>query len=545
MISLRDDITLHLITFLKTKPRATKLNNREYIDTGNNRALVSLERHVVIFGRRGSGKTMLLGELVKPSGTSEMIWIDIDDYKKLTFPDILIQILRSLIDAIDDLVSTANTIFYPRRWWRTRPVLKRLRKEDEYLSKLLERFEDAEVTLERRLDTKSVQSRSAEVRATNMVASTLGQSRTREESLSESESAAGRDRKIDHIMRHMHDAKSIMRDALARLPAPCYLVLDDFYHLSQADQSQVLDYLQSLTKNLPIYIKFGTIAHRSSLYHRDAALIHGMQKEHDVLPIDLDRTFQNFQEVDQFITSLWGQIGQQVGANVDFNSLFAGDSWRQLILASGGVPRDFMNILARALDMGRARGKDKLDQFIVNEAANLYLRETKHDDLISDRADETAALEQMLVDIRNFCVNDRKRNLFLVDKDELEKSPKSQEMLRQLLDYRFVHLVHSNTSAAGKTGRYEAYMLDVGLYAHPQRRGENRVKQVDFLARDDEHRADAIRTQPIYPLRDSYAQSGESPFDAPVEIPDTDLAVNLDPLTSRESLKQREFGYLD
>jgi hypothetical protein len=56
-------------------------------------------------------------------------------------------------------------------------------------------------------------------------------------------------------------------------------------------------------------------------------------------------------------------------------------------------------------------------------------------------------------------------------------------------------------------------MLDVGLYAHPQRRGNNRVKQVDFLLRDDQHRADAIRTQPVYALKDNYSPNGGSPFD--------------------------------
>jgi hypothetical protein len=59
-------------------------------------------------------------------------------------------------------------------------------------------------------------------------------------------------------------------------------------------------------------------------------------------------------------------------------------------------------------------------------------------------------------------------------------------------------------------------MLDVGLYAHPQRRGENRVNQVDFIERDDQHRQDAIRTQPIYRLKENYGQSAVSVFAEPV-----------------------------
>jgi hypothetical protein len=264
-----------------------------------------------------------------------------------------------------------------------------------------------------------------------------------------------------------------------------------------------------------------------------------MQKEHDVLPIDLDRTFQNFAEVEQFIRDLWRQI-QRIDAAANFDELFAGNSWQQLILASGGVPRDFMNILARALEIGRSRHKERLDVFLVNEAANLYLRETKHDDLISDRPNETEAIESMLLDMRDFCVSERKRNLFLVSKDDLEQKQREREMLRQLLDYRFVHLVHENTSAAGKAGRYEAYTLDVGLYAHPQRRGKNQVMQVDFLSRDDQHRADAIRTQPIYTLKETYANGARSPFDPlePADSLDADV-VDSDVPPKDQSNKER------
>jgi hypothetical protein len=241
-----------------------------------------------------------------------------------------------------------------------------------------------------------------------------------------------------------------------------------------------------------------------------------MQKEHDVLSIDLDRTFQNFQEVEEFIKRFWQQIKKEVSGSDDMDAIFGGDSWRQLILATGGVPRDFMNILARSIELGQSKKKEKLEVLLVNEAANLYLRETKHPDLVSDKITETNELEGMLADMRDFCVKEKKRNLFLINKDDLDRHSHQRELLRQLLDFRFIHLVHSNTSAAGHAGRFEAYMLDVGLYAYPQRRGENHVKQVDFLAREDQHRQDAIRTQPIYRLKEDYGQEVADVFAEPV-----------------------------
>ncbi len=529
MTVLGDTSVSKLITFLKEKPRVTRHGNREYIDAGNNLELICLPRHAVVFGRRGSGKTMLLSELGSKAkaGTQGVVWIDVDDYKTLTFPDILIQILRSLLGVLSQDVRRQNPWYRPLKYLGTRALRSRLAKEEKFLSDMLQRFEEADMRVDEQLARKDVRNRKANLQAEKVVSAELGESRASEQTHSRSESSAGRDRKIDRISRHLHDAKALLRDVTAAAYGTYYLVLDDFYHLTISDQAQVLDYLQSLTKNLNVYIKFGTIAHRSNLYRRGETLIHGMQKEHDVLPIDLDRTFQNFAEVEKFVSDLWRQI-KQVDEQGSFDELFGGESWKQLVLASGGVPRDFMNILARALDIGRSRQKKKLDVFLINEAANLYLRETKHDDLISDSAQESGELEQMLLDIRNFCVDNRKRNLFLADKDELEAKQHQLEMLCQLLDYRFIHLVHSNTSAAGKKGRYVAYMLDVGLYAHPQRRDPNRVKQVDFLSRDDRHRADAIRTQPVYALKDDYVPNGGSPFDELEELRESGEAETSD-----------------
>jgi hypothetical protein len=507
-----------LLTHLKKQPRAESTSRTSYIDSGNNLEQIRITRHTVVFGRRGSGKTTLLGELrpIADAHRQGIVWIDVDDYKTLTYPDVLIQILRSVFASIQRDVTTLTSWLHPIKRWRSRATRKRLVNELRDLSDWLDRFDESEMAVEVSSGQKSSEKRGASIGSNKGLTSKMTSSTDNEVSEGRRETSSGRDRKIDRIRRHLQDAKELLKNARQHSYETYVLVLDDFYHLTIDDQSKVLDYLQSLAKNNSIYIKFGTIAHRSSLYHRGSTLIEGMQKEHDVLSIDLDRTFQNFQEVEGFIKRFWQQIKNDIEDGTDLDSIFSGDSWQQLVLATGGVPRDFMNILARSIELGQSRRKDKLDVFLINEAANLYLRETKHPDLISDKVAETNELEGMLADIRDFCVKERKRNLFLIDKDDLDKHSHQRELLRQLLDFRFIHLVHGNTSAASHAGRFEAYMLDVGLYAHPQRRGENRVKQVDFLAREDQHRQDAIRTQPIYRLKDNYGQTRVNVFAEPV-----------------------------
>jgi Cdc6-like AAA superfamily ATPase len=539
MTTLSDESVSKLILLLKEKPRATRKSNRLYIDTGDNRKLVGLKRHTVIFGRRGSGKTMLLSELATAAKQQSvgLVWIDIDDYKTLAFPDILIQILRSIFQNIRMDVKRKNPIWQPIRRFRTREILSKLAKEEASLSKLLQRFEESDLSREESSSRKNGIKNLSDISAdNNIVVAKRAESRTTEDVATMKEVALGRDRKIDHISRHLHDAKELLRSACYVSFGSYYVVLDDFYHLNVDDQSLVLDFLQSLTKNLDVFIKFGTIAHRSRLYRKENQIITGMQKEHDVLAIDLDRTFQNYSEVEQFIRTLWLQL-LKTNEIESLESLFGGDSWKQIVLASGGTPRDFMNILAKALEIGRSRGKAKIDVLLVNEASNLYLRETKHEDLVSDGKHESGELENMLMDIRRFCVDEKKRNLFLIDKDAIEKNQSQFELLRQLLDYRFIHLVHGNTSVVGRKGRFEAYLLDVGLYSYPQRRGKNKVRQVDFLQRDEQHRADAVRTQPIYTLRDSYIQRIGDPFAPLEEIPESESETN-----SRE--EKDDFGQM-
>jgi Cdc6-like AAA superfamily ATPase len=539
MLNLRDPAVYKLLTQLKKRPRAEGKSVGAYIDSGSNLEQIQLSRHTVVFGRRGSGKTTLLAELRKHAESAKdgVVWIDIDDYKSLTYPDVLIQVLRSLFASVGQHVARKNPLWRPIKWWKSKATRKSLAHELDELSTLLQRFEESEAQLERSHGTRSTRQRQASIGVDKYIDAKLTGARNHEASADTKETTTGKDRKIDRIRRHLHDAKVLLQTARAVSYEKYFLILDDFYHLTIDDQAKVLDYLHSLSKNNAIYIKFGTIAHRSSLYHRGETLIEGMQKEHDVLAIDLDRTFQNFQEVEEFIKRFWEEIKKLVEGGEDLDTIFAGESWRQLVLATGGVPRDFMNILARSIELGQSHKKDRLDVFTINEAANLYLRETKYVDLLSDKIVETNELEGMLADIRDFCVTERKRNLFLIDKDDLDKHAHQRELLRQLLDFRFIHLVHSNTSAASHAGRFEAYMLDVGLYAHPQRRGENRVSQVDFLTREDQHRQDAIRTQPIYRLKEAYGQTTVNVFAEPTPELQTQMASEPDSVAKEDAVR--------
>ena len=477
---------------------------------------------MVVFGRRGSGKTSLLNEVGKKGEqASEVIWIDADQYKKLTFPDTLIEIFRQSILEFSRVIRRRFPYYNPltiRGWWSRWSTLKRLKLFQKTFSELLEGFDSADVTRERENQSSGSRSAGVAVEAASVQYSKKTVARL-------TETSRGATLKIQSIDRKFQDFRNAIVDGLKLISVPVFFVMDDFYHLRIGDQASVLDYLASLFKNTRCYIKFATISHRTCLF-KSGSTIDGLQLGHDVHDVNLDRSFKNFDAVDRFLNDFWISLCKTVGIEQEFFSIFGGGSWRQLTLASGGVPRDFMNTFVKAVYIGRSKDKDKLSVALVNEGANLYCRETKYEDLRNDSLDETSVLEALLKDLVNFCVEVKKRNLFLVSTKDLEDHDDLDEAMKQLCDFRFLHEVHENTSSASwPRERFRAYLLDVGVYAYPARRGENKVVEVPIWESDVQRRSDVLRTSPIYALKDNYepvtsvdelfATRDDSAFDTP------------------------------
>ena len=70
--------------------------------------------------------------------------------------------------------------------------------------------------------------------------------------------------KVDFLHRHIIDFQRLF-DALAQLSdGDAYLFLDDLYHIRSADQARVIDYFHRLAKDHHLWLKVGTIRHRTA-----------------------------------------------------------------------------------------------------------------------------------------------------------------------------------------------------------------------------------------------------------------------------------------
>ncbi len=72
--------------------------------------------------------------------------------------------------------------------------------------------------------------------------------------------------KTDFLHRHILEYQNIFRDMAKLSGGDSFLFLDDLYYIKRADQAKVIDYFHRIAKNNGLWLKIGTIRHRTQWY---------------------------------------------------------------------------------------------------------------------------------------------------------------------------------------------------------------------------------------------------------------------------------------
>jgi len=189
----------------------------------------------------------------------------------------------------------------------------------------------------------------------------------------------------------------------------------------------------------------------------------------------------------------------RVSKDFQVAEMFNPDAPRALTIASGGVPRDFLNIFVDAIDASLQAGKsERLTPTFVYKASAALSYKNKLTNIKEEAGYDSAALEKLFIDLLIFCLKEKKKTAFLISREDAQKFPVENELLQQLMDFKLIHLIESNTSAAsGRAGRFAAYTLDFSLFMDPRKRG---IEIVEFWKTDDQRRPIGVRESPDYPL---------------------------------------------
>ena len=477
-----------------------------YVDVADNLARVGLDQHQVLFGRRGSGKSSVLmfyRHAVAPKKKVLTIYINGDTVKTLEYPDVLIRLLLAIFEGLPRPT-------WPQRIWRR---IKQPRRRPTAVETMIDELRELlHLPIRSRLtvteDESARVSRKREAKVSKGPAQ-LGTGAEDDTAQSRQEVRESDDEKIRMIEARLLDYKAALQDALSDSDAPfAVYIVDDFYLINPRHHAEVIDYLHRMLRDTDLYFKVGTIRHRTRLSKREG-VSYGVQPFEDIDSLDLDRTLEDLSQTSLYLEDMLRKLGQGVGIE-DVTTIMSENAKKDLVLLSGGVPRDYLNIFVDGLGRARNdRSRVRVTPTALRKAAASLSHESKFSDLRDAAGAEAPELETLFVDLVEFCLNEKKRTAFLVSKDDEGEYPTVHELLKQLMDFKLVHLVEPRTSAAsGRPGRYEAYTLDFSLFMEPRRRG---IEIVRFWETDNQRRRVRLREAPIYDLgRGEAAIQGEA-----------------------------------
>jgi hypothetical protein len=461
-----------------------------YIDVGNILNDIGSRQNHAVFARRGCGKTLLLHHSSRQLDSSiKSIYLNCEDFKRHSFPNVLIEILDTLFGELEHHLTGW---FGKKR--RSRTLIGEIRKE---LGQLRIKADMQEQNVRESVARES--SASANVGASVSSAPTslrVGAGMAEKMKAETERTYRILDDKIRDLDTKLPKLKAQIREFfnLSTAVKGVFLQIDDFYHLNRVDQPLVMDYIHRLCKDLPLYFKVATLKHATTLFaDRDGQPI-GAQERHDYQPINIDFTFSDFRRARDQNRRIFHEFGKLAGMTpVEFDALFRGEGFERLVLAGGGVPRDCLSMFLEVLETVRSAsgdGRIGKDDIRIQSRSNFERRieELKQD---SEGREQNTLIRGIYV-LRKFCI-ERKTNVFLVSEQMIQQEDLIRGLIYRLLDYRIIHSSGSALTHKSQSGTFQAFAIDIGCYAH-MRKLNGRFTKLDLA---DSSAKEKMRSAPV------------------------------------------------
>lgn len=476
---------IKVLTFIEENIRISKQTSMEYLDPKRHIERLKSKQNQIIFGRRGSGKSLLLKSLQDNSANIVCLNINVEDFKDISFPNSIIQVLKHISKGLQDNIKQSYSFWELHKWYKSRKILKELTFLIKTLDDRLKEPDEYDQAIKSKSGTKTSDKGNLEAKALGKIESQIDKS---------NEIEISKQVKIDKLeilKNELTSLKELVQKISLYLEKDIFLIFDDFYFIRKNDQPYFIDFFHRLSKNTNLYLKVATIKHRSFLYTQNSSYI-GIEVSHDAQELNLDYSLENFDAYIQFMKDLLQYINQKLHVEINYNDIFTDNAFRFLCLASGGVPRDFFSLFI-SLGNKIIEGQDKLTKPNVIEQSIQNLP-NKLNMLKEDSADEKDILENYLIYLRKEIIDTKKWNAFLISNTEILNHPQINQAIKELVDLRLLHLVNSNTSSAPSDGtRYSAYMIDIGMFPNANPRS---FHQIEPGQKDEAGREDKIRSAP-------------------------------------------------
>lgn len=440
-------LTSQLVDLIRTNLRTRPGQTPIYVDLDGHAAAVGREQHQVIFGRRGSGKSTLLLTLAEEcnrSDTRHALYFTADLVKRAPYADAVARVVLEVLQSLPGSGSGSR-----------RQLLRVLIGE---LQSLISQESQQEVTTQTASRTDA--SASGKFGSGHVGVSASGGSQR-----SVMVTATYTSRKEELLTRRLPDYSAELARALKNSNIDqSYLLLDDFYLLERALQPDVVDYLHGMLNGTGMFLKVASIQHRTTLSRVDGAFI-GVEVGQDIERIDLDLTLEQPDRTAIHLSSILDTLAGQVGMPDFTAQRFDGSSLSLLVLASGGVVRDFLELFCRtasnlSFEEGRAVDTDQVVAAIADYWSTSKMPALRTDLSMSD----ARLLEEVFTDFRRFCLQESVSPIFGVMRSDLVGFPEVAAAVEELVDLKFLHVLSRTAEVDERGESVNAYLLDLSAY---------------------------------------------------------------------------------
>jgi len=440
-------------------------------------------RHQFVLGRRGVGKSTLLRKIESLGHESEsaVVFVDVETLRGRPYPDVLIEMLIELLAGLKDRLKPDHWYRLDQRLARYR-VRRRLKKLTALLRRLLAQPQVAQRTVRELQSRASGISGGAGFKLRRHGAGAEAAAEGSRASNSEESSEGSEQRtKMDGLLSAVVPIREVLTSAQGALgDRPTLIVLDDFYHVPFDSQPDVLAYLHQIVKNLGIFLKVCGVRHRLQPFV-EGDPPRGMQVGQDAAEISLDITLERFQAAQTFLEKVLSGICEPLGVSID--TLITEGGSQRLVLGSGGVARDYLQLTQDALRNANERAANpsrphnRIGAEDVNEAA-AGLSANKQQDLARDAGPDADSLRERLSDVVKFCLDVNGTNVFLVEGTHLQEEDWGRE-IQALADLRLVHQIGNLSVQTGsyRGRRFVGFTLDLSNWTGTR---SERIKQIEF-----------------------------------------------------------------
>lgn len=278
--------------------------------------------------------------------------------------------------------------------------------------------------------------------------------------------------------------KRVVGKITSSTKANVFIFLDDFHRIESSAQPEILNFLNGALKGAAAWLKVAGV--RSLTNYYSSSTRRGLQVPGDAQEISLDLTLENPEAAERHLKAILQSFLAAVGYAFS-ERVLPEAAFKRLVWANAGVPRDFLQMFARALEHSRRNRHSSVTVSDVNIAIGEF-GQKKFQEMRDDARQDLERIDVMIQALEQYCLDLNKVNAFLIKSEDSEE----RKLVRKLSDLRLVHLIHQSITPDNAGEKYEAFIVDYALFTGFRRRPNVR----EMIPSESQFKASELRKLP-------------------------------------------------